>query len=679
MFIGYFPPRYLMSEVIHSGIFPIWNPYIAFGLPFYGDMNGSYWSPITWLISLTIGYNAYTLTLETLFYVFFGGAGMLSLSKHFTANKYLRLIAAVAYMCNGYNIGHLQHLNWLSGAAFLPWCISYFITMYKIPTLKNIFRTVVLLYLLISSSHPGIIIGSFYFFVFLFLFFFFFPAIENQPAYKKAFFKTNVITVVLLLIVSCGLFFGYTDILPHFSRNEKIDLVASNIAPTTWASLLSFLLPFATTKNDVFYQTDIAMRNCYFGIIPFIFFLSSLISKKNKLQFFFSGVGVFFMLLSIKTPLQSFINSFLPLTGYVRLTGEFRIFSILSFLLAAIIQADKFLEKKPNLLSKLKYIILSLLLLLSGLSLFAFSQIFYVKDSFFFHLSAITNQSSLSSFLKNTVDSLSFYDVIFIQSVLMFFFLLTVIFTYRKAKYKTLFFIILCEITIASLLNIPFTGVGKTAVRDLYSIHKRAGEGFPAPILQPIIKNDTLNRKDSSLIGEWSYFNRQIGSTKRVLYPVLLKNTVLYFNQIERDSTFNMKYNPYLFFCAHPENKKITGDSTQFLTSENIISYSVNQIHVRFNSPKKTNLVILQNNYPHWFYKTVNNLSSVNKAGLTFISIPVSKGVNDIECFFYPASFYLYFSITSISFLVLFGLGFLLIKKSKLNAYLLKPLLHEKK
>ena len=72
-FNGYFPPKFFMSESIHAGYMPLWNPYINFGIPQYADMSSGYWSPVTWLVASTIGYNAYTLTLEVLLYILIGG------------------------------------------------------------------------------------------------------------------------------------------------------------------------------------------------------------------------------------------------------------------------------------------------------------------------------------------------------------------------------------------------------------------------------------------------------------------------------------------------------------------------------------------------------------------------------------------------------------------------------
>ena len=86
-FNGYFPPKFFMSESIHAGYLPLWNPYINFGIPQYGDMSSGYWSPITWLIASTVGYNAYSFTVELLFYILLGGLGMYTLTGFFKLEK----------------------------------------------------------------------------------------------------------------------------------------------------------------------------------------------------------------------------------------------------------------------------------------------------------------------------------------------------------------------------------------------------------------------------------------------------------------------------------------------------------------------------------------------------------------------------------------------------------------
>ncbi len=131
MLTGYFPVRFFFSESINAGHIPWWNPYVNFGIPQHADMSGGFWNPITWLISITAGYNVYTINLEALFYVLAGGTGMYKTGKLWKWQPEVKFIAAISYMCCGYFIGDLQHLNWISGAGYLPWCYYFYIQFLK--------------------------------------------------------------------------------------------------------------------------------------------------------------------------------------------------------------------------------------------------------------------------------------------------------------------------------------------------------------------------------------------------------------------------------------------------------------------------------------------------------------------------------------------------------------------
>lgn len=662
MFLGYFPPRYLLGETLFSKQMPIWNPYISYGLPFYGDMNGAYWSPITWLIALTSGYNVYTLTLEVLFYLLFGGVGMYFLSKHFTLNKYVSLISALAYMCNGYNIGHLQHLNWISGASFLPWCIWGFMKINSESKLRDFFTTTLFLYLLISSSHPGIIISAFYFF-FSFFFYYLINSFKKGSLVNPVkILKINSFLFFLIILICSGILFGYSDIIPHFSRNTKINIEAANTASTTFESLISFILPFSTTKNNAFFETDISMRNCYFSIILFIFFLHSLFSKKNKQQYFFLFTGLFFLVISSNTIIKDFAYRTIPLLGYIRLSGEFRIFSILSFIILAVIELNKFFPDSKILPAKLFQISKAIRILLLIFLLSACYQIFINKDSILFNLNQSSPNQQLVDLLKYNLDHLSFYDTILIQSIIQLLILSAFVYILKRGSLKILVLLFIIDTVSATFLNLPYTGVGKTPLKEIDAIHNISGRGIHSPKLQPVFKNDTLSQKDSALVGEWSFYNRQIGSSKRIIYPVLLKTTLKYYNSIEKDSTINIKKYPYIFIASKIDHNRIFKDSTQSIYENDIVSFSTNNIHLKFIANRIGLLVFLQNKYPHWYYKKDNKYYTVNNAGYTFFCVPVVKGNNDIEVVFKPRFFYLFFYV-SFSTFILFILAALLIKK----------------
>ena len=400
-----------MSESIHAGHLPLWNPYINFGIPQYGDMSSGYWSPITWLIASTVGYNAYTFTLEVLLYLLIGGIGMYKLTGSLQLNTHVRTIAAVAFMCCGYNVGHLQHFNWLSGAAFLPWCFWSYNLLLDNSSFKNIIRTVLLFYILVASAHPGITISAFYFFL-AYKLFFLFSKNENKSIGQrlKQVSISHLTVIILFVLLGAGMIMGYLDILPHFSRTEKISLADSLLNPTTAQSWLSVIFPFATVKNDVFFNTDVSMRNSYFSLTLLLFFLVSLFGKKTKLQNFLLFTGLFFVLLSAGSIFKTLAYKFIPFIGYVRLNGEFRIFAIFCFIIIAAIELDKFITQQRSFYGAIKWIYYITEIIVIAAIVFGFYKAFNTKESIFYNVSSISSKQGLSLKLKAMIDGISFYD-----------------------------------------------------------------------------------------------------------------------------------------------------------------------------------------------------------------------------------------------------------------------------
>ncbi len=357
-FRNYFPPKFFMSESLHAGYLPLWNPYINFGIPQYGDMNSGYWSPITWIIAGSVGYNAYTVTIETLFYILLSGLGMYRLSGIWIKSKNIKLIAGLAFMCCGFHVAHLQHFNWLSGSAFLPWCMWSYLSFLKKRTWLNTLSSTLLFYLFIASAHPGLIIGSFYFFASIMVFFY----LQNkkQVSHAVSFKKLgldHILLMTCLLMLSVGIIAGYSDIIPHFVRGEKVPLNASIVHSSNIKTYLSFLLPFSTVNNEAFFGTELTLRNSYFSLTMLMFFIVAFVGKKNPWQKFLIVLGLLFGLLSSGGLITKIAHEHLPLIGYVRLVGEFRIFAIISFILVAAIELEKFTtQNNVFVFNKLKVI-----------------------------------------------------------------------------------------------------------------------------------------------------------------------------------------------------------------------------------------------------------------------------------------------------------------------------------
>lgn len=652
MFTGYLPPRFMMSEAITSNQLPLWNPYISFGLPFYGDMSSSYWSPLTWLIAASVGYTPYTLTIEALAYILTSGVGMYFLCGNFVRNNYIRISIALCFMSNGYIVGHLQHINWLSGAAFLPWCLWALEKLHREKNLKSVILSGLFFYLLISSSHPGITIGAVYFFTaYVIAHLLSDYSKTGKPGVLKK-IKIYSILILFLLLLSAGLIVGFTDIIPHFDRNEAVDLSLSLNQNTNIKSWISFLLPFSTVSGDNFFKNDPAYRNVYFGLVPFVFLITSLFFSKTKQQLFYLVTGSFFLILSLGGDVKLYASKILPFLGYVRVNAEFRIFTILCFCIMAAIFFERHIDNKNTAPERLKACIISITTVLLGLLLFGIISLIQGKESVLHFFQETHQYFTTREVVKQLLDSISFYDSIIIQSVLQIIFLFFLLKAVMRGQIRKILFISAIDIVLATLLNIPFTGVGKTPVSTISAILKKSPEGIPVPRLSPIKNNDTITIPEVKLIGDWSYYGKQPGVKKPINYPIKLINNYVYFNEVVRDTNLSVINMPFLFITDEISEPKLK--LSKEISKENIISYKTGEMEVKINTDTACYLVMLQNHYPHWYYMSRNKLLPVEKAGINFIGVPLKKGQNHVTLIFRPTGvkIALYFSCAFFFFLI---------------------------
>lgn len=653
-FTGYFPPKFFMSECIKSGYLPLWNPYINFGIPQYGDISSGFWNPITWIIASTTGYNAYSFTVEVFLYVLLSGIGWYKLSGAFYLHPSVQKISALAYMCSGFMVGHLQHFNWLSGAAFFPWCFwSYHLLLTRY-SFKAAIQTALLFYLLIASAHPGITIGTVYFFTAYFLYY-------TISAVQKDRFLHAIQTIgtshlwflFFLLLFSVGLIIGYADILPFFTRGDKVSLNASLGNPTTFQSWISIVLPFVTVKNDVFFQTDIAMRNCYYGITLCIMLFVALFNKKNSLQCFLWIVGVLFLLLSSGGVFKTFAFNYLPFLGYVRLNGEFRIFTINCFILLSAMELDKYIVNKKTSKVSLKSFFIILGVFFGGMTIFGLITSIFNRTGIVFNFQHVALKQGIPSKLKFLIDAIGFYDTLWIQGIIQLVVLFFVNQCFNNRNWRLLVKVVAVDLIIASLLNVPFTGVGRASVANVQTVLNISPKGIPKPLLIPIVQNDTASTEVNLLVGNWSFYNKQIGTTSRVLYPIILKNTNEYFNRIEH-STYNNQV------CT---NKPFVFLKDNAASVVELIDYSPQKIWIRINAEKNNSLILQQNNYPHWNYSVGNKKYPVSQYGINFMEVPVQKGFSEITLLFEPQWVVFGMAFSALAILICIILLFVLYNK----------------
>ena len=606
------PTRFFVSESLYSGYFPWWNPFVNYGIPQYGDMNHGFWNPVQWFIGLIAGYSVLSITLEEMFYILLGGWGVFLLLRKLSVNNDPSLVSAMAFMGGGFIVGHLQHFCWITGAAFFPYVLLYFLKSLENPKIKNLASGSIFSFLFLASTHPGLVIGAGYFFLFLLLFLFTSSKFSNSKLYLL---KVTGVFLLGSLLLSSIVIVSNLEVISQMTRGSKVPFSEALNMPTTLQSYLSLIFPSVVNKGS-FYNTDISMRNIYIGILPLIGLIIYFLRTKININWILTSGFIFFLLLSGGLFKELFYYVF-PFLGHVRLSGEFSYFLYLvliilaakglNYILVDITVQNKFLRVTNYLI--VFFLLITVITL--GYTIISKSSVF---NSEFF---------SLKSFINN----LSFFDLLIITGFIQIGFLIT----FKSLRnYNYLVQLSAANIVIFAWFALPFTGLGQLSRQEVQNIISSSERGINIPVLVPIKDLSFIDKKYDSIIGSSAFYSKTLGFPYPAPYPTELKTVDSYFKD---PPTVNfIKNQAFIFIC---EDSTIQTKTSFDISAIQLIRYSPSHIKLSINNTSGNYIALLQNNYPRW--KVLINGVEQNHFTIykTFIGIKAPKGNYTLEYFFY--------------------------------------------
>ena len=648
------PTRYFVSESLYSNYFPWWNPYIHFGIPQYGDMNNGFWNPFLWLIAKTFGYNIWTITLEEMLYILIGGWGMYKVLRELGITNGIGILIAISYMSCGYVVGHLQHFCWITGIGFFPFVCLYFLRTHRTPQLKNFILGSLSVFLFVSSTHPGLIIGAIYFLVFGILVIFLFRKTNCRNFYQSNFWLINFTFLLLSSLFSMVVIVSDLDVIRYISRGNKVSLTQSLLHPTSFQCYLSLLFPMAMNKSSLF-ATDISMRNVYMGLATIVAIILSFKYINKKILLATLLPLLFFILLSSGGVFKTIFYHIMPLLGYVRLNGEFTYFVILIILLLSAFTLQLFVSnenfkvllKKYIRWAKLFFLVIMIIALL--FILFQHSSIIYQDISF----------ENFKSTIKILLDNFSFTDLLFLNALIQF---ITIALLGRKYSHRKTFFVLAGNMVMITWLVLPFTGLGMASKKEMNRKMTTLPRGLHAQEFQPLNQTKFL---DSSLRNElWllGSYSKKIGYPVEEQYPVQLNTTRKFFEDSALHDFINKQ--AFIFLCKDT----ITGSQTNYdSTILKVIEFGPGDLTVTVSNFNDSFLVFLQNNYPFWETWVNGKKESHFTVFKTFIGLPLKKGNYEIRFKFNPVVIRNVLKIN----IIIFVLGFIILAIPRLKNKLL--------
>lgn len=629
------PWRYYISECFQSGYLPAWNPYENLGYPMFADPLSGSWYPVVWLISATTGYTVYSIQFEFVFHILLAGVGMYLFARSFGLSQSATLIIAICFQGSGFMVGNAQHLSWIIAASWIPFVLLFYHKATSNKSIPMAIATSLCMFMLLSGGYPAFSIITHYILLIVFIISIARALTNSVPVGKLL--LINLLIYGGFLLLSAGFILSFYEVLPYITR-EEIQIHQALHGSFTLPSLISLILPFSISGANQVFQTDISMRNIYFGLLPLLVLFPTIWMNKSNRYKMAGLFGILCLMVALGNilPVREWLFNYVPMMDTFRFPAIFRLFSILGFLLYAGYGIQRVFDY--NELHRKKFAVA-----FAGLAILLISAI----------IIAITKGGSLvipnmfsplryDNYLANS----STYDQIIFQGIFQLLVLGGMAWAVFKIKEKVFrirafTMIILIDILASVWVNQPMTVTTYAKPAKFQEQINHLPEGFPIPDMGPM--NEKTDN-DRYIFPVWSNMGIFHKITAVDGYNAFRIKSYDHF--MESDTRDSILKNPLLWFS----NKMVSLDNSKSQSSEfshktiivpsgfegidsnlttqyilpEITHFGPSFIEAKVNTPVNGIVVLLQNNLPGWT-ATVNNIKQ--------IIVPVNSGFIGVQVF----------------------------------------------
>jgi len=136
----FYPARYFAVDCLSKGIFPLWNPYVFCGHPFFASYQTAILYPFNFIMIGLYAVSGSKFSLKAqcgfvVFHFFLAGAFMYAAARQLKMSRFASLLAAFTFMFCGYMTAHAGHSNQHSAAAWMP---LIFLLFHRAVTRKSV-------------------------------------------------------------------------------------------------------------------------------------------------------------------------------------------------------------------------------------------------------------------------------------------------------------------------------------------------------------------------------------------------------------------------------------------------------------------------------------------------------------------------------------------------------------
>lgn len=319
----YFARLAYSAERLRAGQFALWNPYLSLGGSHIADPAAlATYLPALALFLILPEAAAYNYTV--ILHLYLAASGMYLLARAWQLSRGASLLAAITFAFGGFLVAHLQHLNIVIGAAWLPWifwCIEKFFNTRRISWLMG--GSLVLALQIMGGHTQTVLYGGAAWAAYCVV------RLARVARQRRAVWRE-----LGALAWMCACAFGlaaiflvpFAELLNFVTRSEHITYVVATSFSLEPTRLAQFVYPFFFGGNPGSVERgagSLIEMTAYVGIVPLLLAVRALWRREWRVYFLIAlGASALVLALGKYTPLYALVYQ-LPLFGAVRAPARF--------------------------------------------------------------------------------------------------------------------------------------------------------------------------------------------------------------------------------------------------------------------------------------------------------------------------------------------------------------------